>query len=135
MLALVAGLTARLAAQAKALQASDLPLAFHSGGMIVGQSRDQAGDAVAQLQGEVGSGGAHQLTHVLHAHLARALSDQAVRALGLAHGPVVCVGSLEGDAGGVTAGSDAGREAISRIESSRACTVAEIALSSPISQP
>ena len=37
-----------------------------------GRSRDQLGDAVAQLQREMRRGGAHQLAHVLDRHLVRA---------------------------------------------------------------
>jgi hypothetical protein len=128
-LALVHTLAARLAFQAQALQARDLPCAFHPRRVPRGQVGDQPGYAFAQLQSEMGGGGAHQLAHVLHAHLVPGLLADGV--LGLAHFVVVAVELtlLVVDVEDELLG------AISSIPSSSAWVAAPIALSSPISQP
>src|SRR5450759_409499 len=128
-LARVARLAARLAGEGKALQARDLALAFGARRVVLGQAGDQARDAVAQLQGEVRGGGAHQLAHVLDADLAVALGKQAAGILGLAHGWAFGVVWGEG------AGSEAARGEISSIASSSGWVVAGMARSSPMSQP
>ena len=51
--------------------------------MVRRQARDQPRDAVADLQREVGGGGAHQLTHVLDGDLV--LRPEALGKLCLAH--------------------------------------------------
>jgi hypothetical protein len=61
----------------KLLQPGDLTLALDARRVGVRQPRHKALDPVAQLQGEVGSGGAHQLTHVLDGHIADALPGEA----------------------------------------------------------
>ena len=79
---------AGLAREAQAHEPLDLALALDAGGMVGRQRRDQLGDAVAQLQGEVRGGGAHQLADVLHGHLV--VGAGAVGMLEFAHeeGPV-----------------------------------------------
>lgn len=82
-LVLVGALAARLAFEAQAFQAGDLAFPFHLCRVSGGKVRDQLRDAFAQLQCEVGGGGAHQLAHILHRHLVTWLC--ADRVLGLAH--------------------------------------------------
>src|SRR5207248_4401326 len=69
-------------------------------GMVGRQAADQLDDAVAQLQGEVGGGGAHELADVVDRDLA--VRAQAGGMLGFAHGRrvvlvvvVVLVGVVE----------------------------------------
>ena len=73
----------------------------------------------------------HQLAHVLHGDLVGALLARgAGGVLGLAH-----VGACESYSGGGVGAEDVVRGATSSIASISACTRAEIAWSSPISQP
>src|SRR5262249_32315272 len=106
---------ARLAREAQRGQALDLALALQPGGVSGGQRRDQLGDAVAQLQREVGGRGAHQRPDVLHGDLA--VGAGALGVLGLAHW-------LVGGSIGL----------ISRRESRWAWTAVERARSSPMTQ-
>src|SRR4051794_9280637 len=110
---------ADLAAVAQPLEPGDLALALEPRGMVGGQTLDQSRDAVAQLQREVGGGGAHELAHVLDRDLP--IRAEAIRVLGFAHG------APEGRR--LVAG------AISNNASIRPCEATEIALSSPTSQP
>src|SRR4051794_4358912 len=105
---------ALLAGVAQALEARDLALALAAGRVVGGQRADELGDAVAQLQREVRGRGAHQLAHVLDGDLV--VGSGALGVLGLAHW-VVATGE------------------ISRRVSRWAWTAAEMACSSPISQP
>ena len=70
------------------VEPSDLALALHAGRVVRRQVTHEVVDAVAQLQREVGGGGAHQLAHVLHGRLALV----AVVAFELAHGAFDCTG-------------------------------------------
>jgi hypothetical protein len=54
-----------LALAGHALEARDRALAFDPRGTVVGQSLDQASDAIADLKREVGGGGPLQLPDVL----------------------------------------------------------------------
>src|SRR5829696_6355137 len=117
-LAVLEALAADLAGDAEALEPGDLELAEAAGGVVLREPGDQLADAVAQLQGEVRGGGAHQLADVVDRHLV--LRAQALGLLGLGHGvqsPPVLTGW------------------ISRRVSMRDWTSAEMAASSPISQP
>src|SRR4051812_43822070 len=80
---LLAALAAGLAGEAELLEAGDLALALDAGGVVRGEAVDELGDAVAQLEREVGGRGTHQLAHVLDADLAA----DAFRMFGLAHRP------------------------------------------------
>src|SRR5439155_18784501 len=83
----LAGLAARLAAEAEALEAIDLAFTLDARRVLGGQARDQVGDAVAQLQSEVRRRGSHQAAHVLDRDLAPALgAPQPLGLLCLAHG-------------------------------------------------
>src|SRR3984957_19344682 len=129
-LALCGALAAGLAVEAESLQARDLPLAFHARGMHGGQSLDQFGDAVAQLQRKMGRGGAHQLAHVLDGHLVGArLSLDTAGILGLAQCCPYSTWETD-DSSEVWL-----RELISKSVSISAWITAETASSSPISQP
>ena len=89
--------------------------------MVGVEAADQLGDPVAQLQREVGGGGAHQLADVLHSH--GTVRPEAGGMLGFAH----------------DAGWDDPPEpltgTISSSESIRDWSASEIAPWSPISQP
>src|SRR4051794_29164046 len=77
---------ARLAAVlGELLEAGDLAFAFHPGGMAGGQGLDQAADAVADLQREVGRGGTGEGADVLRGDLLAAAEQ--LRVLRLAHDP------------------------------------------------
>jgi hypothetical protein len=132
-LALDEALATGLAVEAEALEPCDLPLTFQARGMIRGQVGDQRRDPVAQLQGEVGGGGAHQLAHVLDAHLPGALlARKAARVLGLAHSP------WAEDARSACAADSSPLCLLGTIwsrESSSVWVTGEIICSSPISQP
>src|SRR5215207_11279905 len=65
------------------LEAGDLTLAFAPGGVLGRQRLDQAADAVADLQREVGGGGAGEGADVLRRDPLRL--GQQLRVLGLAH--------------------------------------------------
>jgi hypothetical protein len=75
---------AHLARVAEPGQPLDLALALDAGGMILGQAGDQPRDPVADLQREVGGGGARELTDVLDGDLV--LGPEALGMLGLAQG-------------------------------------------------
>ena len=101
-----------------AISLYDVSVFVHVSAVVVGQAGDQPRDAVAQLQREVGRRGAHQLAQVVDGDLA--LRAQALRLLGLGHWEVQ---------------SPVSTGWISRRASMRDCTSAEMADSSPISQP
>lgn len=102
------------------VQAGNLALALDPGRVTGGELADQGADALAQLEGEVRSGGAHELADIVHSDLA-ALA-QAIGVLGLAHGRY---GPCPAAFWGTT----------SRRASISAWTASEIALWSPISHP
>src|SRR4051794_25812516 len=116
---LLGALAADLAAVAQPLEPGDLALALQSRGMVGGQPLDQPRDAVAQLQREVGGGGAHELAHVLDRDLP--IGAEAVGVLGFAHG------APEGRR--LLAGGIAGKGAI------RPCAAPRIAFSAAANPP
>src|SRR5436190_17005315 len=80
---------ARLPDVGQPVQTGDLALALYPRRVSDRQPADQLGDPVAQLEREVRSGGAHELTYVVDRDLVVALEAGGI--LGFAHGVVVVV--------------------------------------------
>ncbi len=109
-------LAADFAGLCEGVEPLDLALAEDPRGIVERQPADELADPVAQLQGEVGGGRAHQLADVFHGHAV--IGALAPRLFGFGHVPQ---------------GSESTRWISSR-ESMRDWAGKEIVVASPINQ-